>query len=59
MPRMGLPRFRKASNRGFSKAVRSGRGLTESFSYTHDAKGNITSIVDSTGHVTTISGVDL
>lgn len=31
--------------------------LTEEFTYTQDASGNITAITDSTGHVTTISGV--
>lgn len=44
-------------NEGFTVTVDG--GLSESFSYTHDASGKIASIVDSTGHVTTISGVSV
>lgn len=57
---MDLTGLRKPTNIAFTQTgftVTVDGGLSESFSYVHDANGNITSIVDSTGHVTTVSGV--
>ena len=59
---MDLTGLRKPTNIAFTNegfTVTVDGGLSESFSYVHDASGNITSIVDSTGHVTTISGVSV
>lgn len=59
---MDLTGLRKPTNIAFTNegfTVTVDGGLSESFSYNHNTDGTISAIVDSTGHVTTISGVNV
>jgi len=58
---MDLAGLRKPTNIAFTNegfTVTVDGGLSEEFTYTHDANGSIISITDSTGHVTVVSGVN-
>lgn len=59
---MDLTGLRKPTNIAFTGTgftVTVDGSLSESFNYTFNADGTISGIVDSTGHVTTVSGVSL
>ena len=59
---MDLTGLRKPTNIAFTNegfTVTVDGGLSESFNYIHGADGSITGITDSTGHVATISGVNV
>lgn len=59
---MDLTGLRKPTNIAFTNegfTVTVDGGLSESFNYIHNANGTISGIVDSTGHVTAVSGVSV